>query len=452
MENEKLSSHSIELGCHGSPDQVDIKPPKSPVKMDMELDRISNLPSDIIGKILSHMPLREAVRTSVLSSNWMNKWTMLTRLQFDNRRTSSQNHTTFAKIVDHVLQGLVGPINMFEVTLSGYQASEDIDRWIIHLSRNSIKELVLNLHTQHIYNVSSYLFSCQNLIYLALLNCLLQPPPTFKGFRSLKMLGFMKVTLDQGVLENLITCCPLLEIFVLINCDGFTHLKIDAPNLSRFSFKGVFEYVSLVNTLKLANVRIWLTSTSTVSIANNQGRTAGSCSNLLNFFVHLPWIQRLRIEMYFLKYLGLGVLPEKMPQPLRYLKVLSIHIGFNDRKETLTALCLLRSVPALQELEILARKGDEDVGGKMNYALDDNQNCQLTQLRLLKITEVSGLSAELDFIKILLSSSPVLEKMIVEPAVIVGGFPEQVKKVLPFWCVSENAEIIYMDPWFMFHP
>ena len=88
----------------------------------------------------------------------------------------------------------------------------------------------------------------------------------------------------------------------------------------------------------------------------------------------------------------------------------------------------------------------------MNYALDDNQNCQLTQLRLLKITGVSGLSAELDFIKFLLSSSPVLEKMIVEPAVIVGGFPEQVKKVLPFWCVSENAEIIYMDPWFMVHP
>ncbi|TQE12315.1 hypothetical protein C1H46_001968 [Malus baccata] len=119
---------------------VDIKPPKSPVKTDMELDRISNLPSDVIGNFLSHMSIREAVRTSVLSSNWMNKWTILTCLEFDDRRTSSRNHTTFASIVDHVLLGHVRPIYKFEVTLSGYQASEDIDRWIIHLSRNSIKE------------------------------------------------------------------------------------------------------------------------------------------------------------------------------------------------------------------------------------------------------------------------------------------------------------------------
>ncbi|PRQ22298.1 putative F-box domain-containing protein [Rosa chinensis] len=43
----------------------------------MELDRISSLPNDVTEKILSRLPLREAVRTRVLSSKWRYKSEML---------------------------------------------------------------------------------------------------------------------------------------------------------------------------------------------------------------------------------------------------------------------------------------------------------------------------------------------------------------------------------------
>lgn len=43
---------------------------------ELELDRISNLPNDVTEKILSRLPLREAVRTIVLSSKWRYKWDM----------------------------------------------------------------------------------------------------------------------------------------------------------------------------------------------------------------------------------------------------------------------------------------------------------------------------------------------------------------------------------------
>ncbi|RXH97943.1 hypothetical protein DVH24_010268 [Malus domestica] len=351
--------------------QMERERSKSRSKVSMELDRISNLPSDVINRILSHLPIREAVRTSVLSSKWRNKSAMLTHLLFDDRCTSDQNPTTFTGIVDHVLLGHISPIYRFRIIHSRPQVCRDIDRWILHLSRNSIKELLLNIKCSgHRHKMPSCLFSCQDLIYLVLYNCLLQPPPKFQGFRSLKTCRLFNVTLDQDVFENLIVCCHLLERLMLIHCDGLTQFKIDAPNLKDLHFKGVLEDVSLVNTLKLAEVHISLTA----DVANDQRRTAGSCSNLLNFFVHLPHIRCLRVKSNFLKvmvfvasffqsiirfcgnqkltYLAVGVLPGKLPQPCLYLNFFSIHLSFHDPKEILTVLCLLRSFPALQELEI----------------------------------------------------------------------------------------------------
>ncbi|XP_050107292.1 F-box/FBD/LRR-repeat protein At1g13570-like [Malus sylvestris] len=93
-------------------------------------------------------------------------------------------------------------------------------------------------------------------------------------------------------------------------------------------------------------------------------------------------------------------------------------MSFNDANDILTTFCLLRSFPALQELEIRANKKDQAVVGDVNYGLDNNQNCLLTKLRLVKITGISGVGAELDVIRFLLSSSPVLKKMIVAPATV----------------------------------
>ncbi|XP_068321014.1 F-box/FBD/LRR-repeat protein At1g13570-like isoform X1 [Pyrus communis] len=423
---------------------MESEPPKSRSKVSMELDRISNLPSDVLCKILSYLPIRQAVRTSVLSSKWRNKSAMLTGLLFDDRCTSDQNPATFAGIVDHVLLGHIGPIYRFGITHSRPQVGRDIDRWILHLSRNSIKELLLNIKCSgYRHKMPSCLFSCQDLIYLVLHNCLLQPPSKFQGFRSLKICGLSNVTLDQDVFENLIVCCPLLERLTLFHCDGLTQFKINAPNLKNLHFKGVLEDVSLVNTLKLAEVHINLTA----NVANDQRQTAGSCRNLLNFFVHLPRIRCLRVKSNFLKYLAVGVLPGKLPQPCLYLNFFSIHLSFHDPKEILTVFCLLRSFPALRELEIWARNEYLAVVGEANYGLDNNQNCQLTQLRIVKITGIFGVKAELDFIRFLLSSSPVLEKMTVKPAA-ANNFQVKMllQKLLQFKRVSANAEIFYLDP------
>lgn len=82
---------------------------------------------------------------------------------------------------------------------------------------------------------------------------------------------------------------------------------------------------------------------------------------------------------------------------------------------------------------------------EVNSWLDDNQNCQFTELQRVKMISMSGGKHELDFIRFLLLSSPVLEKMTVKPA-SYNGSSELLKKLLRFRRASLCAEIIYLDP------
>jgi hypothetical protein len=129
--------------------------------MEMELDRVSNLPSDVTEKILSHLPIRDAVRTSVLSSKWRYKSAMLPHLVFDCTCTPTANYKV-ENIVDHVLLSHIGSIHKFKLA-QGVLSFRDIDRWIVHLSRNSVKEFILlNGQYDDPYLMPSFMYVCMS--------------------------------------------------------------------------------------------------------------------------------------------------------------------------------------------------------------------------------------------------------------------------------------------------
>ncbi|KAL5780405.1 hypothetical protein ACOSQ2_011142 [Xanthoceras sorbifolium] len=423
------------------------EPPKLPCKIVTEQDQISNLPAHVIDQILSQLPIRDAVRTSVLSRKWRYRWATIPHLVFDNLciSISPQDQilvkNKLVNTVDHVLLLHNGPILKFKLSHQDLLGVTDIDRWILHISRSSVKEFILEIWKGQRYKVPSSLFCCQELIHLELFNCLLKPPTTFKGFRNLKSLDLQHITLNQYVFENLILSCPMLERLTLMNFDGFSHLNIDAPNLQFFDIGGFFDDVSFENTLHLALVSIGLY----VNVKKEQTLAPGSSSKLLRFFVHLPHIRRLEIQSYFLKYLAIGNIPNRLPRACADLNYLSVRINFNDLKESLAALCLLRSCPNLQELEMLARPEETCTGTLNDFWTDDHWSSMFSQLRLVKIAGISGIRSEMDFINFLLSNATVLERMTVKPASVDGGW-ELMKELLRFRRASTLAEIIYSDP------
>ncbi|XP_062021321.1 F-box/FBD/LRR-repeat protein At1g13570-like [Rosa rugosa] len=229
---------------------------------------------------------------------------MLPHLVFDDKCIPTE-HYTFVNIVDHVLSSHIGSIHKFELAQENL-SFRDIDRWILHVSRNSVKELILEkaCGDYELYLMPSYMYVCMSRLDALKLNkCLLQPPSTFKGFKSLRILCIGNVNLDQEMLENF-TSCFLLERLTLKDCHGFQQLKIDAPNLRFLLFTGDFEDINILNTLNLVDATIGL-----------RFRRSGPCrpTNLLKFFANLPHIQRLRISSYFTKYLAIGSSLEKLP-------------------------------------------------------------------------------------------------------------------------------------------
>lgn len=279
------------------------EPPNFPCETGTELDRISSLPGHVLDQILSKLPIRDAVRTSALSRKWRYKWAKIPHLVFDNDCVliPSQDQTLLrnklVNIVDHVLLLHNGPIHNFKLSHRDLLGVSDIDRWILHLSRRSIKEFILEIWKGQRYRLPSCLFSFENLIHLELFNCWLNPPPTFKGFRNLKSLDLQHITVAQHVFENLISGCYLLEKLTLMNFDGFTFLNISAPNLQYFDVGGVFDDVCFENTLQLTLISIGLYA----NIKNDEIVAHGSSSKLVRFFVNLPHIRRLEIQSNFLK-------------------------------------------------------------------------------------------------------------------------------------------------------
>ncbi|CAN6687973.1 unnamed protein product [Malus baccata var. baccata] len=118
---------------------------------------MSNLPSDIKGQNLSLKLIKEAVKTSVLSSKWRFNSAMIPHLVFDYFSTS--DHASIESIVYQVLLLRIGSVHTFKLSHPGFVANNSFDRGIHHLSRNRIKGLVLEIEEAYAYNMTSCLCS-----------------------------------------------------------------------------------------------------------------------------------------------------------------------------------------------------------------------------------------------------------------------------------------------------
>ncbi|GAU36610.1 hypothetical protein TSUD_387620 [Trifolium subterraneum] len=362
---------------------------------------ITCLPGHVIDQILSSLPIKEAVRTSVLSSRWREKWYTMPNLVFDKHcvsTTTSQNpsifNIEFLRIVDHVLLLHSGPIIKFEISNYINVILIDIVQCILHLIGRSIKELVLDVHLDEHYKIPWCLFSCQSLQRLRLRSCWLITPTTFEGLRNLKSLELEQVTIAQDALEKLISGCLRLESLSLAGIDNVTRINVHAPNLKVFDVTGEFEDINFDNTFQLVT------------------------------------------------YLAAGIVPVKLPTPFIYLDDILLCMNFSDSKEISAALCLLRSSPNLRKLVInVALAWFEET----YYSWEDifSGPALPIQVRVVKMDNISGTILELEFIKFLLLYSPVLEKMFVRPAEHVT--PELKKSLIGFERASRDAEVVWDD-------
>lgn len=225
-------------------------------------DIISSLPSYIVENILKYLPLRDAVRTSVLSRRWRYKWVTLPQLVFDRNQffLNSGDWEKIKAIIYRVLLLHQGPLVKFELSYPPFGSCMDIENWILMLLKKNIQKFTLRLDVNSYYEFPCQLFSFLQLKHLNLCCCVFKPPPAFKGFSRLVDLKLCSVSIAPKMFEQFISNCPLLERLSLSYCTKFDFLIINAPNLKHFFFCGTLKSVSFKNTPLLAVVSIELFS------------------------------------------------------------------------------------------------------------------------------------------------------------------------------------------------
>ncbi|XP_019054567.1 PREDICTED: putative F-box protein At3g29830 [Nelumbo nucifera] len=233
------------------------------------VDRFSFLPEEILIFIVSLLPLREAVRTSVLSKRWYKLWTYCTSIEFDETnftgtihddqqlQDSGQSAGTLRQMkkvrsdivvesVHHTLQCLQSPkISRLDVRF-GYRTRycDFVNEWISLCLRKNIEELHFDFSVGafHRFDFDPFnegLFCLRDSVHatgskslwvLSLSFCNLGSP-SFHGFPALKKVSLARLGLRKEVVENLVDNCLLLKTLSLVECRYLDHIKISHPRL-----------------------------------------------------------------------------------------------------------------------------------------------------------------------------------------------------------------------------
>ena len=266
---------------------------KATAACDVNSDRLSSLPLEMKGKILSCLNVEAAVRTSILSSTWKNAWANIPEVLLSDEDFAQ---TKFVTLVDMVLSLHMGHIEKFQI--SGNKSYHDVfTRSMLLLSRKSPSFIVIKLTSGPEYRIPSSFFSISNLEHLHLENCIISLPRVFHGFRSLSYLILDLFSSTDRDIQNLICSCPVLTVLRLTSFEGISCLSIQAPKLEYLHVDGDFEDISL-DTPNLEEAFISVDKTEEYQAVPVAPDTKSYLNQSLG---NLSGIQTLTIGSFFLK-------------------------------------------------------------------------------------------------------------------------------------------------------
>ncbi|KAI7740079.1 hypothetical protein M8C21_011417 [Ambrosia artemisiifolia] len=337
----------------------------------LPLDIISNLPSSIIQTILTFLPIRDAFRTSILSRKWRYHCANIPKLEFNEglwRGPEFPNkHKLFLDIYTILLLHHC-PVLEFSLCIPQLKSCCEIDQIIHYLSRNTALEkftLCIGLGIRH--KLPTSFFSLQNLTHLKLRYCAIPPLATFPRFGRLTSLCFYGVVITDATLLQFLSCCPMIKNFTLIEY--------------------VFRFTS-----------------------------SGCSSDFVDLFCFSPYIERLEMNRYPVKFFSLGVKAPKSTKAIVHLKYLGLsELSFANEDELSSVYLLVSNSPNIKKIKLeMCRYNPNEVvsqTAKDFFDVLDYSDISLEHLHELEITNFGGIKPEMDFLKLILANSPMLDRV-----------------------------------------
>ncbi|XP_057799954.1 putative F-box/FBD/LRR-repeat protein At3g49040 [Salvia miltiorrhiza] len=229
---------------------------------------IDRLPNDLVIKILSHMSIKRAARTSVLAHRWRYLWRFSHghgTLRFDGKHMKKEEFQSWVNgVLDlHLAPYIEGLIISFEGGVESHEkasTSRAVERWLNFAMQKEVQRLELNLSFENLYGRISptvrHAFPTRVFCRLRTLEELRS-----HSFCRLRSLRLSQVHISTNVVHYFLASCPDLEelciqfsynirgnlrvvdppslrVLEITRCPGIRSLEISAVSLVSLTYGG----------------------------------------------------------------------------------------------------------------------------------------------------------------------------------------------------------------------
>ncbi|XVF18883.1 hypothetical protein REPUB_Repub11eG0061700 [Reevesia pubescens] len=362
------------------------------------------LPDAILHHILSFLPTKEAVATSILSKRWHSLWTWARVLDFEDSpscKTNGKHRIAFMQFVYRALiLNRVVSLGKFRLKCDIIHGPSCLNTWI---HGAILKEIVREMHisisaTQesHFFKLPSCVFTIKNLKVLKLSNGILIDVPNGMSvcFPSLKILHLYLVKYaNSESVSRLLSGCSVLE-------------ELHVNRLFRDNARNFIIYVPTLKTLKICeklDSKDWLE------------------------FVRYRYHYELKINAPNLEYLEIIDLESLVHLESVFISLLTANIKFNGTG-------LFQLAKALCNAKLLCLEWTDCHASAASHK-GDSLFLNLTQL------ELKFDFHDWDVIPYFLENSHNLEVLVLKyPIIMMDGKQEPVPK-----CVSPHLRKFYSE-------
>lgn len=403
--------------------------------------QFEDLPADLICTILSKLPQKEAIRTSVLSSKWRSMWTLRSKISLDGgavcgsrRRGQNKYCQRFINNVEKVLQNYQGKmVEAFGIKFEFDSILVDnLNKWVSFAVSARTKHLSFDLVPIRFARCDDrFIFpfelldsgSICRLQHLQFSFISLQPPSWFGGFPNLRKLGLNLVHVTRKELENMLCNCCCLEwlrmvrchlkddlrvdrpmshlAYLLISCCVITKIELHATKLSTFIYEGEFVPNVLNHTSKLVNAHIFIFDAIFHHV-------------VASLFHGLPNVHKLTLCIPDLQLENLWSLDNSLKfSCLKHIQLFA-HILSHGSNKILYLAYVMRAAPFVEKVEVHFASGHSlwfAQEGPLRHELGHDE---YKYLKNLCVTGFKGARGQLEFLLHVVENTTALDVITVD--------------------------------------
>ncbi|CAO2833516.1 unnamed protein product [Amaranthus hypochondriacus] len=268
--------------------------PSNKLKVSENKDIISSLPDELLGRILSFLPTKYSVATSVLSTRWRNVYKLSSNLDFDdsiifNTRDQDKGNrrkNLFRKFVSRVLeQTNMSQIDKVRLKCVSNTCNSLIKSWVHAICLHKLTEFELSTDRRVHCELSLSQSFCQNLVVFKMDCSFRLHIPTIMAFPNLRVLHLKDITFEgyskssaytffdkdevagfaDHELNVILSKCSLLEELVIVHCElRLSKLRVQCElQLSQWTCQNLLKLkldsrfiLSIPNSVTFPNLKV----------------------------------------------------------------------------------------------------------------------------------------------------------------------------------------------------